>query len=177
MKKSLSILLLGALPLLALASGNHKDSHETAGGHSDAHHASGPGHQHDMKHDDHEADAGRPGNPARVSRVIEVNMDDSMRFTPSQLNFKAGETVRFFLHNKVKIRHEMVIGSMDELKEHMQMMRNNPAMQHADANMISLAPGEHGEMIWQFDKPGTFDFACLVPGHMEAGMTGKFRIE
>jgi len=177
MKKSLTILLLGALPLLAMAGGNHQDSHETSGGHRDAHHASGAGHQHDMQHDDHEAAAGRPGNPARVSRVIEVNMDDSMRFTPSQLDLKAGETVRFVIHNNGKIRHEMVIGTMDELKEHMQMMRNNPAMQHADANMISLAPGENGEMIWQFDKPGNFDFACLVPGHMEAGMTGKFRIE
>jgi uncharacterized cupredoxin-like copper-binding protein len=177
MKKSLSILLLGALPLLAMASGNHNGAHEATGGHSDAHHASGSSHQHDMKHDDHEADAGRPGDPAKVSRTIDVTMDDSMRFTPSQLNFKAGETVRFVIHNNGKIRHEMVIGSMNELKEHMQMMRDNPTMQHAEANMISLAPGEHGEMIWQFDKPGSFDFACLVPGHLEAGMTGKFRIE
>lgn len=177
MKKSLLILLLGALPLLAMAGGNHSGSHEEAEGHSDTHHASGAGHQHDMKHSDHEAAAGHPGDPARIGRTIDVNMEDSMRFTPDRFNFKAGETVRFVVHNNGKIRHEMVIGSMDELQEHMQMMRNNPTMQHAEENMLSLAPGEHGEMIWQFDKPGSVDFACLVPGHMEAGMTGKFRIE
>jgi len=27
-------------------------------------------------------------------------------------------------------------------------------------------------MVWQFNRPGEFRFACLVPGHYEAGMTG-----
>jgi len=91
-------------------------------------------------------------------------MDDSMRFLPDQLKFKAGETVRFVMHNKGRIRHEMVIGSVDELQE------------HADPNTITLAAGESGDLGWQFDKPGSFDFACLVPGHLEEGMTGKIEI-
>ena len=99
-----------------------------------------------------------------------------MRFTPDQLKFKAGETVRFVVRNDGRIRHEMVIGSVDELKEHAAMMRTNPTMKHADSNMISLAPGEEGEIIWQFGNAGTFDFACLVPGHLEAGMTGKIEV-
>jgi len=85
--------------------------------------------------------------------------------------------VRFLARNDGRIRHEMAIGTQDELKEHAAMMRANPAMQHAEPNMITLAPGEHGELVWQFDKPGTFDFACLVPGHLEAGMTGKFKVQ
>ena len=92
------------------------------------------------------------------------------------MNFKLGETVRFAVSNAGKIRHEMVIGSVDELQEHADMMRTNPAMQHAEANMITLAPGKQGDLVWQFDKPGTFDFACLVPGHLEAGMTGKIEV-
>jgi len=177
MKKTISILILGILPGVVLASGDHGSGHsmksEPAMEQMD--HSS-----HDMQgmsHDSHEAAAGRPGDPANVNRTIKVTMDDTMRFTPNQLNFKAGETVRFVVRNNGKIRHEMVIGSVAELKEHAQMMRSNPTMQHADSNMITLAPGESGDVIWQFDKSGSFDFACLVPGHLEAGMTGKIKVK
>ena len=71
----------------------------------------------------------------------------------------------------------MVIGSVDELQEHARMMRSSPGMQHDDANMISLAPGESTDLIWQFGDAGSFDFACLIPGHLEAGMTGKIRVQ
>jgi len=104
-------------------------------------------------------------------------MADTMRFEPADMTFRAGETVRFAVSNQGKIRHEMVLGTLDELQEHLAMMRKNPNMHHQDANMISLAPGESGEMIWQFTRPGNFDFACLIPGHMEAGMTGKITVK
>jgi len=177
MKKTISILILGVLPGVAMASGNHD------GGHGGGHNMSSmpamqqmnhSGHNiNEMSHDSHEAAAGRPGERANISSTVQVTMDDTMRFSPDQLNFKAGETVRFAVRNNGKIRHEMVIGSVAELKEHAEMMRGNPTMQHADSNMVSLAPGQSSEIIWQFDKPGSFDFACLVPGHLEAGMTGK----
>ena len=65
-----------------------------------------------ISRDGHEAAAGRPGTPAKVSRTIKVTMDDTMRFTPNELNFKAGETVCFEVRNNGKIRHEMVIDSV-----------------------------------------------------------------
>ncbi len=176
MKKTISILVLGVLPAFAMASGDHAGGHDMSSGHTmEQQHGS-----HDMSgmsHDSHDADAGRPGDPSRVTRTIEVMMNDTMRFAPEQLKFKAGETVRFVVRNDGKIRHEMVIGSAAELTEHAEMMRSNPAMQHADPNMVSLAPGQHRDLVWQFDKPGGFDFACLVPGHLEAGMTGKIEVK
>ena len=33
-----------------------------------------------------------------------------------------------------------------------------------------------GELIWTFSQPGTFQFACLIPGHMEAGMQGPLTV-
>ena len=71
----------------------------------------------------------------------------------------------------------MVIGTVSELKEHAEMMRKMPGMTHEESNMISLDPGESGELVWQFANTGSFDFACLVPGHLEAGMTGKIKVE
>lgn len=175
MKKVIMIMVLGALPVLAMASGNHDAGHAMSGGHT-MQHQQGSDDMAAMSHDSHEAAAGRPGEAANVSRTIEVTMEDSMRFTPDQLTFDAGETIRFVVVNNGKIRHEMVIGSVAELQEHADMMRSDPAMQHAESNMVSLPPGEQGDVIWQFDNAGTFDFACLVPGHLEAGMTGKIEV-
>jgi uncharacterized cupredoxin-like copper-binding protein len=50
-------------------------------------------------------------------------------------------------------------------------------MKHAEPNMVSLDAGKLGGIVWQFDKAGTVDFACLVPGHLEAGMVGRIKVE
>lgn len=167
MKKALSILILGALPALALASGDH------AGGHDMTQMSGMKG----MSRGESDGAMGQAGDPAKVSRTIEVTMGDTMRFTPDKIKVKAGETIRFFIKNAGKIPHEMVIGSMSELKEHAEMMRKMPGMQHAEANKITLGPGQRGSIVWQFDKAGVVNFACLVPGHMEAGMVGKIEVE
>ena len=173
MKKMISILILGVFPGVTLASGDHGGGHDVRSSqvmqkmeHS-SHNMRG------MPQDSHSTAAGRPGERANISRTVRVTMDDTMRFSPDQLTFNAGETVRFAVRNDGKIRHEMVIGSVAEIIEHADMMRGNPTMQHIESNMITLAPGEYGDVVWQFDRPGSFDFACLVSGHLEAGMTGK----
>lgn len=120
--------------------------------------------------------AGKPGNPNKVSRTIQVTMSDNMRFTPSSISVKRGETVKFVVKNAGQIKHEMVIGSIAELKEHAELMRKFPDMEHADPNQVNVDPGKSGELVWQFTKAGTVDFACLIPGHFEAGMVGKVRV-
>ena len=151
--------------------------------HDDAHQAMMPGMMHGMAESGHEKDGGdaqgvgRPGNPSRVSRAIQVVMSDDMKFTPAQINVKRGETIRFVVRNAGRIRHEMVIGSMAELREHAEMMRKMPGMVHADPNMVTLDPGESGELIWQFTQAGRFNFACLQPGHFEAGMMGTVSVK
>lgn len=119
---------------------------------------------------------GSPGDSSKVSRTIEIGMQDTMRFTPDRIEVHAGETVRFSLTNSGKLPHEFVIDSMAELKEHAGTMRTAPTMMHA-ANQIGLDPGQSGELVWRFGTSGTADFACLVPGHMEAGMVGQVHVE
>ena len=111
--------------------------------------------------EDHAAALGRPGNPKKVSRTIEITMSDAMRFNPASVSIKRGETIRFLLKNEGKLKHEMVLGTIRELKEHAALMLKFPEMEHADPNQASVEPGKTGELIWQFTKSGTFDFACL----------------
>ncbi|AMO96335.1 copper binding s, plastocyanin/azurin family protein [Collimonas fungivorans] len=104
-------------------------------------------------------------------------MNDTMRFTPATILVKRGETVRFLVKNSGKVKHEMVLGSIKELQEHAALMQKFPEMEHSDPNQVSLAPGKSGELIWQFSKAGRFDFACLQPGHFEAGMRGDIVVK
>jgi uncharacterized cupredoxin-like copper-binding protein len=128
-------------------------------------------------HTSHGATLGKPGDPTKVSRTVEVDMTDAMRFTPARVNVKKGETVRFVVKNSGQLKHEMVLGTAKELREHAELMKKFPEMEHADPNQVSLDPGKTGELVWQFTRAGTFDFACLQPGHFDAGMRGKIAVQ
>lgn len=134
------------------------------------------GKPHGQQPSGHGAELGKPGDPKKVSRSIEVEMGDDMRFRPASIEVKRGETVRFVVKNTGVLKHEMVLGSMKELEEHAALMRKFPGMEHEDPNAVSVEPGKTGTLVWQFTAAGRFDFACLVPGHFEAGMIGKIRV-
>jgi uncharacterized cupredoxin-like copper-binding protein len=132
-------------------------------------------------HDDqamHEPTAAREQKPwgsagnAKGARTLQVAMGDAMRFSPDRIEVHQGETVRLVLRNTGAVVHEMVIGTPKELREHAAMMKDMPGMEHAEPSMARVPPGQSGEIVWSFNRPGTFEFACLVPGHYEAGMKG-----
>ncbi|MBI2751367.1 MAG: cupredoxin family protein [Burkholderiales bacterium] len=151
----LGLLLALMVPTMVLASGNH------AGGHT---------------HGPDDKAYGKPGVAANVSRSVIVDMTDTMRFTPSSIRVKKGETIRFVVKNSGQVRHEFSLGTRSELAEHAAAMKKFPNMEHDEPNMVSLAPGIQGEVIWQFTKPGKVGFACLQPGHFEAGMKGRVTV-
>ena len=139
---------------------------------------------------------GRASDPKKAQRTIRVDMSDTMRFSPAELTVRRGEvirfrvknsgkvmheivfgtmndTVRFVVKNSGKQMHEMVLGTMQELKEHAALMRKHPGMEHDEPWMAHVGPGKTSEMGWQFTRPGTYYYGCLIPGHFEAGMIGK----
>ncbi|MEJ8855905.1 cupredoxin family protein [Variovorax robiniae] len=132
-------------------------------------HAGGHGH-------DADANIGKPGVATKVTRTVNVDMGDTMRFTPADISVKQNETVRFLIRNSGALKHELVLGTEKELREHYEVMKKNPEMEHADPNMVTLAPGKSGEIVWQFTKAGKVDFACLQPGHYDAGMKGAVNV-
>lgn len=120
---------------------------------------------------------GKPGDPKAVSRTVTLRMSDRMRFDPAQLSVRRGETVRFVLRNEGKLMHEMVLGTPGGLRAHAEEMKKQPAMHHEAPYMMHVAPGQTGAIVWQFTEPGEFEFACLIPGHYEAGMVGKVNVK
>ncbi len=139
---------------------------------------------HGDKHDDgkparvrqvsmQETSFGRQGNPATASRTVIVDMSDAMRFSPSEVRVNQGETIRFVARNGGKAMHEMVLGNLDELKAHGEVMKKFPNMEHDEPYMAHVAPGTSQEIVWTFTKAGEFHFGCLLPGHFDSGMIGR----
>lgn len=169
MNKVLSVLLLSLLPMLAIAASEQTSHHGGSHGHKMPNQAGN--HDHKME------GIGQPGLATEVTRTVELVMKDNMRFIPEKLEVSAGETVRLKVVNEGRIDHELVIGEMGSLLEHAKEMRMMPNMMHDDPNAITLKPGAKGELIWKFDQAGVVDFACLLPGHFEAGMKGQVKVK
>ena len=136
--------------------------------------------------EDHSKHAGRArkeqkawgiaGDAKAVRRTIDVRMGDHMRFTPDRIEARLGETLRFRVHNAGKVMHEFVIGTKAENAKHAELMVKFPNMEHDEPYMAHVAPGKTGEVIWTFNRAGTFEFACLIAGHYGAGMEGIIKV-
>lgn len=111
-----------------------------------------------------------------VRRTITIQMTDGMRFSPSHFSVKKGETLRLRVVNKGHLMHEMVLGTRASLDEHARMMLKYPDMEHAEPYMAHVAAGQTEDMVWSFNRAGDFDFACLIAGHYQAGMTGRITV-
>jgi len=108
---------------------------------------------------------GIAGDPKAVKLTIKHDMKDSMRFTPDFAQVKLGDTVRFIVHNDGKIMHEFVIGTRKENEAHAELMKKFPGMEHDEPYMAHVPPGKTAELVWTFNRPGEFEFACLsLPG-------------
>ena len=119
---------------------------------------------------------GIAGEAKRVNRTVTATMSDQMRFSPARITVREGETIRFVLRNQGKLMHEFVIGTRKDLEEHAAMMRQHPDMRHDEPYIAHVAPGKSGEIVWNFNRAGDFDFACLIAGHFEAGMVGTITV-
>ena len=143
--------------------------------------------------------AGEPGKASEVTRSLEIDMTDN-RYSAEEFTVKAGETIRFIIRNKGQLVHEFNIGTPDMHKSHQKEMMmmvdhgvleadkinhdrmkmdmgNGKTMEHNDPNSALLEPGKSQEIVWKFSKAGTFEFACNVPGHYDAGMVGEVQVK
>jgi uncharacterized cupredoxin-like copper-binding protein len=119
---------------------------------------------------------GIAGERRLARRTVAVQMLDSMRFVPERLAVRLNETVRFTIRNTGKLMHEFVIGTKEENAKHAALMVKFPDMEHDEPYMAHVAPGKSGEIVWTFNRAGEFEFACLIAGHYQAGMSGQIRV-
>jgi uncharacterized cupredoxin-like copper-binding protein len=128
------------------------------------------------------SNAGEPGDPKKVTRTVKLDASE-YAFSEQALSFKPGETVKFVVSNKGKLKHELTIGDAVEQAAHAAEMSKMSDMKHDEdshempANSIHVGPGETRELVWKFSKAGKLLFACNYPGHSDLGMQGRIVVE
>lgn len=161
-----SFLLTTALAFTLSASAYASETHDS-------------GHDEDNEDEHTEMMIGMAGDPNKVDRTIDVSMretdDGDMIFEPKSLEITQGETIRFNVMNKGESEHEFVLDTVEGIAEHKAAMAKMD-MEHDDPNSVRLDEGGSGEVIWAFSNAGTFEFACLIPGHYESGMSGPILV-
>ena len=138
---------------------------------------------------------GEKGDPAEVSKVIEVKMYDNY-YEPNTFKIKKNQTVKFIVYNYGEMVHEFNIATkamhLKHQPEMMKMVENeilladridkkkmkeiakkDHAMAHKHSNSLLLEPKETGEIIWKFSTSAKLEIACNVPGHYETGMIAQ----
>ena len=155
--------------MLALTSAVWLTLPQVACVHGDETHAAGP-----VKRE--QTAWGIAGDAKAAKRSVTVTMSDAMRFTPDSIAVRQGETVRIVVRNDGKQLHEFVLGTRKELDEHAALMLKFPGMEHDEPYMAHVPPGKTGEIVWNFNRAGEFDFACLIAGHYQAGMVGRISV-
>ena len=151
------VILFGLTSFTVFASGSHEDGHA-------------------IEFDPVENEFGMYEPDMHVTKTIEVEMSDMMRFSPDMISVNKGDVIKFVLKNTGQITHEFVLGTPVSLDEHAEMMKKFPGMEHEEPYMIHVAPGEEGEVIWKFSESAEFAFGCLIPGHYDAGMKGVVKV-
>jgi len=157
--------LLIAAAGTASASGDHGGGHDaqTNGGHG------------------HEFAFGDPARGAAPERTIRIEARDTMTFEPGDVVVRAGEVVRFVVHNAGKMQHSFTVGTIGYQRQHesdMQEMATGRMATHMDSepNGMVIQPGETESLTWRFTSTADIQFACHLPGHYQAGMKGRIAL-
>jgi uncharacterized cupredoxin-like copper-binding protein len=132
-------------------------------------------------HEGHEQfAAGEPGDPKKPFRVVKVAMAEDgkkLLFKPAMVEVRRGEQIRFEIFNEGTEDHEFMLATEAANRKHAELMKRFPDMQHEDPNAVRLSPFASGSILWKFTTAGTFEYACLIPGHREAGMYGTVTVK
>ncbi len=159
------LIIFAAFIVLSVASSLPSEAGSRPGGHR--HHTTG-------------FSSGEPGDAKKPSRVIQVTMqenDGKMLFAPDRIEIRKGKQIKFVLYNSGELDHEFVLATTQENLKHAEAMKKNPDMEHDDPNAKRVAPKQTSEIVWKFTKLGEFEFACLIPGHRDAGMFGTVEVK
>ena len=92
---------------------------------------------------------------------------------------KRGEQIRFVLKNDGEPKtHEFMLATHRENLKHAEQMKKYPEMEHDDPNGKTIAARRPApKFSGGSPSAGEFEYACLIPGHREAGMTGKIVVK
>ena len=122
--------------------------------------------------------SGSDESPAAGARLLTVDLSE-LKFEPANLTVSAGTPVQITLRNTGTTEHDFVIMGMPakDVKSNTGGDNTHGSMDMGSMNASEIAghtkAKEQVNIRFTPTQPGTYDFYCSIPGHREAGMTGK----
>lgn len=110
---------------------------------------------------------------------LTLSTGDNFKFSPSTLTVKAGQPVMLTFKNTGSVEHGFAILKAGADLEHMLEEAHDEEAMHEELmfEMHDLAGGASAtETFTAPTEPGDYTFACLVPGHAEAGEVGTLKV-
>ena len=108
--------------------------------------------------------------PGDVTVQIDVHHS---RFRPDRLTVIEGTRVRFLVVNDDPIHHELIAGGPEVHLRHAKgIEKEHPSIPGEVSVDQTAAPSP----TFTFEEPGTFEFACHLPGHYQYGMKGTIEV-
>jgi len=95
------------------------------------------------------------------------------KFEPDHLRVVIGTRVRFLLDNHDPINHELITGGPTVHARH---ARGTEAEHPSIPGEVSVGPNGSAMTTYTFDRLGTYEFACHLPGHYDYGMRGEIEV-
>jgi uncharacterized cupredoxin-like copper-binding protein len=96
-----------------------------------------------------------------------------MSYSPASLHLRVGVPVHIELRNEGKLLHDL---NIQGISVESPVASGHAAHQHHDTGddrlHIAAQPGKSAAVMFT-PKAGEYIFNCAIPGHCEAGMTGK----
>jgi uncharacterized cupredoxin-like copper-binding protein len=89
------------------------------------------------------------------------------------LTVRAGTVVDFLAHNADPIDHELIVGDQAVQDRH---ERGTEARHPPRPGEVSIPAGTTAETAIELSVPGTYIFACHLPGHYAYGMHGTITV-
>jgi len=103
--------------------------------------------------------------------IVIVGMD--MKFEPAEVTVKKGEPVTFVFENKGYQEHDFTVDGMQVDIQSPGHTGENPD----HAVYLHASPGQRDQATLVPMQEGEFEFYCSVPGHREAGMSGRLVVQ
>ena len=104
--------------------------------------------------------------------TVEIDIVHS-RFVVDDLAVRPGTELRFVVHNRDPIRHELIVGPPEVHTRH---EGGHEAGHPPVPGEVTVDPGKTAETTYRFPQIGPIEFACHLPGHYRYGMNGWVQI-
>lgn len=120
-----------------------------------------------------------PVNAQSNFTEIKVSLGNSqgeLKFIPDNFEFVSGKKYKLILNNPSPLKHYFTAKDFADVIWTQKVQAGKVEIKGA-IHDLELKPEGEAEWVFVPEKAGIYNLYCSIPGHKEAGMTGKITIK